>query len=79
MKLKERTHRFLHDDKLKQKLHVIIFESDTPTGKLFDVVLIGCILVSVLLIIRTFRLCHANRLHDINKSTKKLSIPIIYE
>ena len=51
MKLKERIHRFLHDEKLKRKLYVIIFESDTPAGKLFDVILIGCILVSVLLVI----------------------------
>lgn len=51
MKLKERIQHFLHDDKLKQKLYVIIFESDTPRGKLFDVALIVCILVSVLLVI----------------------------
>ena len=51
MKLKERIHRFLHDEKLKRKLYVIIFESDTPAGKLFDVILFGCILVSVLLVI----------------------------
>ncbi len=51
MKLKERIRDFLHDEKLKRKLYVIIFESDTPAGKLFDVVLIGCILVSVLLVI----------------------------
>lgn len=51
MKLKERIQRFLHDEKLKRKLYVIIFESDTPAGKLFDVILIGCILVSVLLVI----------------------------
>ena len=51
MKLKERIHRFLHDEKLKRKLYVIIFESDTPAGKLFDVILIACILVSVLLVI----------------------------
>lgn len=51
MKLKERIHQFLNDQKLKHKLYVIIFESDTPSGKLFDVVLIGCILASVLLVI----------------------------
>ena len=51
MKLKERIQCFLHDDKLKRKLYVIIFESDTPAGKLFDVILIGCILTSVLLVI----------------------------
>ena len=41
----------MNDQKLKHKLYVIIFESDTPSGKLFDVVLIGCILASVLLVI----------------------------
>ena len=51
MKLKQRIHLFLHDEKLKRKLYVIIFESDTPAGKLFDVILIACILVSVLLVI----------------------------
>lgn len=51
MKLKERIHHFLNDQKLKHKLYVIIFESDTPSGKLFDVILIGCILASVLLVI----------------------------
>ena len=29
----------LHDEKLKHKIYVIIFESDTPMGKLFDVAL----------------------------------------
>ena len=33
----------LHDEKLKHKIYVIIFESDTPMGKLFDVALIGFI------------------------------------
>ena len=51
MRLKERIHHFLHNEKLKHKLYVIIFESDTPSGKLFDVILIGCILASVLLVI----------------------------
>ncbi len=32
----------------RQKVHEIIFEADTPAGKLFDVLLIGSILVSVL-------------------------------
>lgn len=51
MRLKERFNRFLHNEQLKHKLYVIIFESDTPAGKLFDVILIGCILLSVLLVI----------------------------
>ena len=51
MKLKERINHFLYDQKLKHKLYVIIFESDTPAGKLFDVILIRFILLSVLLVI----------------------------
>ena len=35
----------------REKLYDIIFESDTPAGKLFDVVLIVCIIVSVLAVI----------------------------
>ena len=31
----------LHDDKWKHKIYVVIFESDTPAGKWFDVALIG--------------------------------------
>lgn len=49
--MKKRIHRFFNNEKLKRKLYVIIFESDTPAGKLFDVTLICCILLSVLLVI----------------------------
>ena len=35
----------------REKLYEIIFESDTPSGKLFDVVLIVCIIVSVIAVI----------------------------
>ena len=42
---------FLHNKKLKEKLYIIIFESDTPKGKLFDVFLIGFIIASVLVVI----------------------------
>lgn len=35
---------------LRDRLHEIIFEADTPTGKAFDVALIGCILASVVAI-----------------------------
>lgn len=38
------------ENKLKQKLHEIIFEADTPAGKLFDVLLIIAILLSVLIV-----------------------------
>lgn len=51
MKLIKRIQDFLNDRKLKRKLYVIIFESDTPAGKLFDVILIACIMFSVLLVI----------------------------
>jgi voltage-gated potassium channel len=36
---------------IRSRLHQIIFEADTPAGKAFDVGLIGCILLSVLLVI----------------------------
>lgn len=51
MKLKVRFNHFLHNKQLKQKLYIIIFESDTPAGKLFDIILIGCILLSIILVI----------------------------
>lgn len=35
----------------RQKLHTIIFEADTPAGKLYDVVLIGSILISVFVVL----------------------------
>jgi voltage-gated potassium channel len=34
----------------RQRMYVIIFESDTKVGRLFDIVLIGCILASVIVI-----------------------------
>ncbi|MBN2442115.1 MAG: ion transporter [Spirochaetales bacterium] len=36
---------------LKDKLYIIIFEADTKPGKLFDILLLICILVSVLAVI----------------------------
>ena len=44
-------HHFLHNDELKQKIYSIVFESDTRRGKLFDIILIGSITLSVLLVI----------------------------
>ncbi|MCD7925346.1 MAG: ion transporter [Bacteroides sp.] len=41
----------LHNKKLKHKIYVIIFESDTPMGKLFDVALIGFIVLSIFVVI----------------------------
>ena len=37
----------MNNSKLKEKLHEIIFEADTPAGKLFDVILMWAILLSV--------------------------------
>lgn len=48
---KNKINTFLHNKELKEKLYVIIFESDTPKGKLFDVFLIGFIIMSVLVVI----------------------------
>ena len=49
--LTNKINTFLHNKELKEKLYVIIFESDTPKGKLFDVFLIGFIIMSVLVVI----------------------------
>ena len=51
MNLREHLKHFLHNKELKHKLYIIIFESDTPAGKLFDVALIICITLSILLAI----------------------------
>lgn len=51
MKLKEKFTALMNDQALKRKLYVIIFEADTRAGKLFDVVLIWCILLSIALVI----------------------------
>ena len=39
------------NEPLKHKLYNIIFESDTPSGKTFDIALMACIVVSILLTI----------------------------
>lgn len=49
-KLKEIWQRFMANQALKDKLNIIIFGSDTPTGKLFDVILMWCIVLSILLV-----------------------------
>lgn len=43
--------RLLHNEALKRKIYVIIFESDTPMGKLFDVALMGFIVLSILVVV----------------------------
>lgn len=50
-RIKEKIYAFLHNKKLKDELYVIIFESDTPMGKLFDTCLIGFIIASILVVI----------------------------
>lgn len=42
---------FRNNKPLKQKLYEIIFESETPAGKAFDVALIACIVLSILLVV----------------------------
>ncbi len=49
-KLKAWWEALMRNEELKKKLYTIIFESDTPMGKLFDVALIIFIIFSVLLV-----------------------------
>lgn len=42
---------FFHNNYLKEKLNTIIFGSDTPAGKIFDLILFATILLSVAIII----------------------------
>lgn len=46
-----RWQRFMHNNTLKKRLYDIIFESDTLEGKIFDIVLIVSILLSILITI----------------------------
>ena len=50
-KLYTRWQHFLHNETLKQKVYSIVFESDTPKGRLFNIILISSIIVSVLMVI----------------------------
>ncbi len=49
--LRRRWHDFMHNEELKQKIYKVVFESDTPQGKLFDIILMCSIVLSVLLVI----------------------------
>ena len=49
--VREAWQRFMHNQALKHKLYVIIFQSDTPLGKAFDVTLLWCIVLSILLVV----------------------------
>ena len=44
------TTKKIQNRNLRQVLFEIIFEADTPAGKLFDIVLIICILLSVVVV-----------------------------
>ncbi len=52
-------------ENLKEKLHKIIFEADTPAGKLFDVVLLFIIVLSVVLVMLESVNAIANRYIEI--------------
>ena len=51
MKLFKRLSAILHNESLKRHVYEIIFHSDTPMGKLFDVTLLWCIVLSILLVV----------------------------
>jgi voltage-gated potassium channel len=38
-------------DSLKSDLYVIIYEADTPAGRMFDIVLIWSIILSVIIVV----------------------------
>ena len=46
-----RWQRFLNNESLKRKIYDVIFESDTPAGKTFDVALMLFIVFSILLVV----------------------------
>ena len=46
-RIKQRWRALMENEELKRQLYVIIFESDTPAGKLFDVVLMVAIVASI--------------------------------
>ncbi|MCO6474610.1 MAG: hypothetical protein PHW27_03410 [Melioribacteraceae bacterium] len=41
----------MSENKLKTKIHTIIFEADTKSGKVFDILLIAFILISVVVVL----------------------------
>ena len=49
----------------KSRLHEIIYEADTPAGKLFDVILLIAILASILLVMLESIKSYDERFHDI--------------
>lgn len=51
MTIKQRWQELMANQPLKRKLYEIIFGSDTPMGKMFDIVLMLCIALSILITI----------------------------
>ena len=41
----------MHNDALRRRLYITIFQSDTPIGKAFDVALLWCIVLSILIVV----------------------------
>lgn len=50
-RLASKWRELMNNKPLKKKLYDIIFESETPTGKAFDVTLIACIVLSIVLVV----------------------------
>ena len=50
-RLKKKWEDFMNNEELKHKIYMIIYDTDTPLGKLFDVFLICFILLSVVIVI----------------------------
>ena len=49
--LRDLWHKAMSNDALRERLRVIIFQSDTPLGKLFDIALLISIVASILLVV----------------------------
>ncbi len=49
-KIQAKWYKLMRNSALKEKLYSIIFESDTPLGKFFDIVLLWAIILSILLV-----------------------------
>ena len=55
----------IHKSNWKEKLHDIIYEADTPLGKLFDVVLLFLILISILFVMLESVKEYDQRFHEV--------------
>ena len=44
-------HKAMNNDALRKKLYIIIFQSDTKLGKAFDVALLWCIVLSIVVVV----------------------------